>query len=102
MCLGPKRPGRFEGVDSSFAPPCGFITRSVHLAMMAAAQRDDELIAHLAPERTMLCKAKMMGICRASSANQTGLFGHEFNVGPVPKPARLRNGEQAFVNTVGS
>jgi len=30
--------------------------------MMTAAQRDDEFVAHLAPERTMLCKPKMMGI----------------------------------------
>jgi hypothetical protein len=34
----------------------------MHFAMMAAAQRDDEFVAHLAPERTMLCKPKMMGI----------------------------------------
>ena len=49
-----KAPGGADGVDFGFAPPCGFITRSVHLAMMAAAQRDDEFVAHLAPERTML------------------------------------------------
>ena len=30
--------------------------------MMPPAQRHDELIAHLAPERRMLGKAKMMGI----------------------------------------
>jgi hypothetical protein len=34
----------------------------VHLAVVAAAQRDDEFIAHLAPERTMLCEPKVMGI----------------------------------------
>ena len=28
--------------------------------MMAAAQRDDEIVAHLAPERTMLRKPKVM------------------------------------------
>jgi len=34
----------------------------MHLAMMATAQRDDELIAHFAPERPMLREAEMMGI----------------------------------------
>jgi hypothetical protein len=34
----------------------------VHIAMMAAAQRNDEFVAHLAPERTVLRKPKMMGI----------------------------------------
>jgi len=48
----------------------------------------------------MLRKAKMMAICRASSANQTRLLSNEFDVGLVPKPARLREGEQAFVHTV--
>ena len=50
VCLGPKPPGHADRVDSGFAPPRGFITGSVHLAVVAAAQRDDELVAHLAPE----------------------------------------------------
>ncbi len=62
MCLGPKTLGRFEGVDAGFAPPCGFIPRPMHLAMMTAAQRNDELVAHFAPERPMLREAEMMGI----------------------------------------
>jgi hypothetical protein len=32
------------------------------LTMMAAAQRDYEFVAHLAPKRTMLREPKMMGI----------------------------------------
>jgi hypothetical protein len=45
--------------------------------MVAAAQRDDEFVAHLAAERRMLREPKMMGIGGASSANQAGLLGHE-------------------------
>jgi hypothetical protein len=30
--------------------------------MVAAAQRDDEFVAHLAPERTVLREPKMMGV----------------------------------------
>ena len=58
--------------------------------MMAAAQRDDEFVAHLAPERRMLCEPKVMRIRRLTPTNQTGLLGHEFDVGLVPKPTRLR------------
>jgi hypothetical protein len=88
--LGPKRPGGADGVDSSFAPPSGFVTGSVHLAMMATAQRDDEFVTHLAPKCTMLCEPKVMRIRRPASTNQAGLLGHEFAVGLVPKPTRLR------------
>jgi hypothetical protein len=62
MARQPKRAGARERIDTGFAPPCGFITRSVHLAVVAAAQRDDEFVAHLAPERAMLCEPKMTGI----------------------------------------
>jgi hypothetical protein len=58
--------------------------------MMAAAQRDDEFVAYLAPERTMLREPKVMRIRWLAPTNQTGLLGHEFAVGLVPKPTRLR------------
>ena len=62
----------------------------MHLAMVTAAQRDDELVAHLAPKRTMLREPKMMGIGRAAAAHQTGLLGYEFAVVLVAKPTRFR------------
>ena len=68
--------------------------------MMTTAQRDDEFVAHLAPERTMLCKPKMMGICRSASANKTGLLGHELDVGLVAKAARLGMGQPALIDAV--
>ena len=70
--------------------------------MMAAAQRDDEFVAHLAPERTMLCKPQMMGIGWSAAANQTRLFGHEFDVVLVAKAARLGMGQPALINAVGN
>ena len=100
VCFGPKRPGGADSVDSGFAPPRGFVTRSMHLAMMAAAQRDDEFVADLAPERAMLRKPKVMGIRRLTPTNQTGLLGYEFAVGLVPKPTRFRQREQALVDAI--
>ncbi|MGO9330028.1 MAG: hypothetical protein ACLQJ0_18165 [Steroidobacteraceae bacterium] len=99
MCLNPKRPGGAEGVDPGFAPPDGFITGSVHLAMTAAAQRYRELVTYFSTERGMLCEAQMMGICWPASANQTRLFGHELDVVLVAKAARLGMGQIDAVGT---
>lgn len=60
------------------------------LTVMAAAQRDDEFVAHLAPERAMLRKPKVMSVRRLAPTNQTGLLGYEFAVVLVPKPTRFR------------
>ena len=49
---------------SSFPSSSGFVAGSVHLAMMAAAQWDDEFVAHLAPEGPMLREPKVMRIHR--------------------------------------
>ena len=62
------------------------------LAMMAAAERDRELIADLAAQRPMLGEAQMMGIGRPAAANQTGLLGDKPNVVAVAYPARLGMG----------
>jgi hypothetical protein len=62
----------------------------MHLATMAAAQRDDEFVVNLAPERTMLREPKMMRSRRLTPTNQTGSSRHEFAVALDPKPARLR------------
>ncbi|HKM71670.1 MAG TPA: hypothetical protein VJX94_16715 [Stellaceae bacterium] len=53
------------------------------LTMVSSAQRDSELIAHLAPEGAVLREAKVMGIRGLPAANQAGLRnpvqrGHPF------------------------
>ena len=74
----------------------------MNLAMMAAAKRDGELIAHLAAERAVLCEAKMVSIRRLSPADQTRLLGDEFKVRLVPNAPWLRQSEQAFIDSIGS
>ena len=90
MRLQPQRAGGDGWNDTGLFPPSGFITTAMDLAMMAAAQRDDEFVAHLAPQRGMLGKPKVMCIRRPAPTNQTGLLGNEFDVGLVAKPTRLR------------
>jgi hypothetical protein len=72
------------------------------LAMMASAQRHGELIADLSAERAMLREAQMVCICGPAPANQTRLFGHEFDVLLVSESARLGMGQPALINAVGN
>jgi len=58
--------------------------------MMSSAQRDSELIAHLAPEGAVLREAKVMGIRGLPAANQAGSHGYRFDMIPVPRTAGLR------------
>ena len=88
--LQPQRASSGGRIDTSFFPPRGFIATAMDLAMMAATQRNDKFVAHLAPERTVLREPKVMRVRRLAPANQTRLLGHEFAVGLVPKPTRLR------------
>ena len=45
----PERAGGCVRVCASLLPPRGFVAMSMNFAMMAAAQRDREFIAHFAP-----------------------------------------------------
>src|SRR4029079_11546155 len=45
--------------------------------MMDSADRDDEFIAHTAPECTRLCKGEMMRIRRHAAAHEARLSQHE-------------------------
>src|SRR5262249_44092224 len=45
--------------------------------MVESADRDDELVAHTAPECTGLCKGEMMRIRRHAAAHEARLSQHE-------------------------
>ena len=90
MGFEPQRPGRARRIESEFPPPSGFITMTMELAMMCPAERHRELVADLAPERTRLREAQMVGIRRAPAANQTWLLDHVTHVLPVTNAALFR------------
>ena len=90
MRFEPQRAGRNGGIYSDLPPPRGFITESVHLAMVPSTQGDGELVADLAAERPALRKAQVMGIRRLATTNQTRLLGHMSDVIPVSHPSWLR------------
>jgi hypothetical protein len=62
----------------------------MHLAMMATAERDGELIADLSAESRRLCKTQMMRIGGTPAANQAWLLGDRFRVLPVAYPVQHR------------
>ena len=75
-------------------PPLRLFDRPVHFAMMHAAERNRELIAHLEAESPRLRKAQVMGIGGLPAANEAGLRGDKLTMVLIPQSARLgRDGE---------
>jgi hypothetical protein len=48
MWLKPKRSRNLQHIDPKAGPPNCFVAVAMELAMMAAAQRDSELVTHFA------------------------------------------------------
>ena len=91
MAFEPKRPRRSGRIGAGISPPGSFIAAAVDLAMVPAAQRNNEFIADLPAERPALRKAKMMGICWPSPADQARMLGDKLDVIPVTHPVRFRH-----------
>jgi hypothetical protein len=53
----PKRASNADGIDPSLLPPCALITGAMNLAVVDAAERDHEFIAHLPAQRARLHEA---------------------------------------------
>jgi hypothetical protein len=70
----------------------------VDFAMVAAAERNSELIADLAAKCPALHKPEMMGICRPSIANQAGMLGDRSDVIPVSRPTGFGHGKDALID----
>src|SRR6516162_9704543 len=66
----PELVGDLERIDPGRLPPCALVAGAMDLAVVHAAERDDEFITRLAAERTRLGIAKMMGIGRLTAADE--------------------------------
>ena len=75
--LFPQPAGDFDRFDAGGLPPCALVTHPVNRAVMHAAERHRELIAHLAAERPPLREAQMMRVGGLAAADQAGQLGHE-------------------------
>ena len=100
MRFEPERTGGGSRIDAGLLPPCRLIATAMDLAMMAAAERHCEFVAHLSAKRAVLGKAQMMGIGGRTAANQTWLFGNEPHVLAIANPTRLGMAKFAFVDAL--
>ena len=57
--------------------------------MMAAAERNRELVADLATKRALLCEAQMMSIGWRSAADQTAIAHDRSDVLPIANAPRF-------------
>ena len=98
MSLEPQDASGARRIDPDLLPPDRFIATAMHFAMVAATERDRELIADLAPQRRALREPQMMGVAGLTTANQTRLLCHVADVIPVANPARFGEGKRALVD----
>ena len=99
--LSPELTGDLDGVDAGRLPPGLLVAGAMDRAVMRAAERDGELIAHFAAERPRLQVAKMMRIGLFAAADETRLLGNIAKVLPVAIAPRCGNDEHALVDAVG-
>ena len=72
----------------------------MHRTMMPATERDRELIADLAAERTGLGKSEVVGVGGPAAAHETCLLGDVAKVLPVAIPTRGSDRENALVDAL--
>jgi len=73
MRLGPKLVSYRHWLDAQASPPLVLSHGLVDFAMVHAAERHGEFVAHLAAQRPGLCEPQMMGVGRLAPAHHTRL-----------------------------
>jgi hypothetical protein len=98
--LLPEPAGHLNGIDAGRLPPGLLVAGAMNRAVMRAAERYGEFIAHLSAERPRLKVAKMMRIGLLAAAYETRLLGNIAKVLPVAIAARCSDGKYALVDAV--
>ena len=88
--LPPELAGDLDRVDAGRRPPGLLIAGAMDRAMMRAAERDGEFIAHFAAERPRLQVAEMMRIGLFAAADEARLLGNIAKVLAVSIAPRCR------------
>ena len=86
----------------ALSPPRGLIAATVHVAMVAAAERDGELVADLSAQRAALGEAQVMGVTGLPAADQAGLLCDEPEVIAVTNTPRFGEEECGLVDGVAT
>jgi hypothetical protein len=95
MSALPKCERNRHRIDPDTRPPRRLIPVPVELTMMETTNRNRELIADFAAQRTRLCKAKMMRVGWFAAAHDARLRGHKFAVVLVAQANSLAHRERA-------
>ena len=85
----PEDTSCLAGIQSKPGPPSSLIAVAMELAMMSAAKGNGKLVADLAAERALLCKAQMMGVGGYSAADQTAIAHDRSDVLAVTNAPRF-------------
>ena len=102
MGLIPKRFGDLQRLDVELLPPSHLIARLMQLPVIAAAERNGELVADFKPDSSRLRKPQVMRVGRLAATYETGLRRHKLQMRLVAQPFGLGNGEDALVDPVGN
>jgi hypothetical protein len=78
-------------IDIQIFPPSHLIAGLMQLPMMTSAKGYSELVADFETQGSRLGKPQMMRIGRLPAADETGLRGHESQVGFATRPHRKFN-----------
>jgi len=62
LCLLPELECAWNGIDIQLLPPRRFVTRTMQLAVVKPANRDDKLIAYCASKGARLRKPEVMRV----------------------------------------
>jgi|SRR5689334_15273386 hypothetical protein len=98
MTFEPQITSDNHRINARFKPPLSFIAATVNLAMVSPTQRNGELIAGLAAERTSLCKSQVMCVRWLPAADKARVFGNHSHVISVPNPAQFRDSQNALID----
>ncbi len=99
MTFVPKPLRDIERGQVEFLPPSRLVAAQVKLTMMDPAERDGELIAHLAAQRARLCETKMVRVGGTSSTHEARLRGDESPMVFVPLAPHFAKGEIGALGT---
>ena len=74
MAVQPQRAGNRRRINAELFPPGGFIAVAMHLAMMAATERNGELVTDLAAQRAALGEAQMVSVTGVRPQTRQGCW----------------------------
>jgi hypothetical protein len=100
MSLRPEVLRDRQGIEIVFCPPIPFVAEAVDLAMVCSAQRDSEVITHLAAERPRLGEGQVVRIGGLPATKDASVRGNEFQMRLVAVASRFADRKYTLVDAL--